>query len=174
MTSEDAPRPEQSPQVDPVDPADLAASFFHALQTTLAASVSAIDAIGANLDRFGAKRSEPVAAPNEPAAADLAPIVGRAMLAAAGSSVRYWRDLAALAGRHQGSLLRAAGVPGELNGQQNRIAADELRAFLREAGDVATLEAQRLRQDLVALGEAVADRLAQPEAGTVRRWRAKP
>ena len=166
MTTEDAPGREQAPQADP---AELAASFFATLQTTLAASVTAIDMIGANLDGIASQPSSP----DSPTAAELTPMIGRAMLVAAGSSARYWRDLAALCGRHRGGLARLAAAPPEPDPQQARIAADDLRAMMREAGDIAALEAQRLRQEFSALGEAVADRMSASEAEPVRRWRAK-
>lgn len=171
MTTEDAPRREQAPKADP---AELAASFFSMLQTTLAASVTAIETIGADLDGTNLDGIAPQPSGlDSPTVAELTPITSRAMLVAAGSSARYWRDLAALCGRHRGSLIRLAAAPPEPDTQQARIAADDLRAMMREAGDIATLEAQRLRQELSALGDAIAERMSASDAEPVRRWRAK-
>lgn len=152
-----------------------AEALFGALQDIFATGLAAIDAAGANVDVATGKRATPDAAAGcSPEAADLALFASRALLAAAASSTRYWRDLTALCSRHQGGLLQSAGaVPRPRTEQEMRIAADELRAFLREAGDVATLEAQLLRQELTALGESVADSISTPDTEPVRRWRAK-
>ena len=164
MTSEDAPGRGKAAQACP---AELAASFLNTLQVTLTASAAALGTIAENLDASGPASSD---AAN---GTDLAPVVGRAMLAAAGSSARYWRDLAALCGRHPACLAQLAGTPPAPDTEQARIAADDLRALLREAGDIATLEVLRLQQEFLALDEAVAARMSATDAGPVRRWRAK-
>ena len=166
LMAENAFRPEGASQ-----PAS-AEALFGTLQDIFATGLAAIDAAGANVDATTGEHA--TAAGCSPKATDLAPLASRALLAAAASSIRYWRDLAALCSRHQGGLLQSVGaVPRPRTEQETRIAADELRAFLREAGDVATLEAQLLRQELTALGQSVADSLSTPDAEPVRRWRAK-
>ena len=164
-------------------PADQAAAMFSAMQSALDAGLKAIADVGAT----AASPRDRAAGDGPSIAPELAPVVGRAMLAAAGSSLRYWRDLTALYDRRQAGLLQAVGLSvGQqgLTGQECRVAADELRAFLREAGEVATLEAQKLRLELAALDTAVADIVAQgvnggvnggvTDAAPTRRWRAKP
>jgi hypothetical protein len=151
--------------------------MFGALQTALSAGLSAIDGVGAAIGDASRPESQATGAS---IAADLAPVVGRAMLTAAGSSARYLRDMAVLCGKHQTSLLQLVGASAAkqgLTGQECRVAADELRAFLREAGETAALEAHRLQIELATLSEAVAEIAARdttPDAGPTRRWRAKP
>ena len=175
--SEDPASPGGSPNAVPEDAtaANPASALFNALQTAVTAGLSTIECVVANF-------SEAQSTQRPDAAADLSPILSRILLVAAGSSLRYWRDLATLCGKHQGSLLQAVNAHAMRQGlteQERRLAADELRAFLRELGDTASLEAQRLRMELGSLGESVAelaarDTPASPDAKPVRRWRAKP
>ena len=175
--SEDPASPGGSPNAVPEDPtpANPASALFNALQTAVTAGLSTIECVVANF-------SEAQSTQRPDAAADLSPILSRILLVAAGSSLRYWRDLATLCGKHQGSLLQAVNAHAMRQGlteQERRLAADELRAFLRELGDTASLEAQRLRMELGSLGESVAELAARdtagpPDAKPVRRWRAKP
>ncbi len=154
---------------------DLAQALFNALETTLAASRAVLDAAVSNLDGIPAAPKPDNAASEGSNAANLTPMVARALLAAVGSSTRYWGDLAALCGRHQAGLLQLLGAATRpRTEQENRIAADELRAFLRESGDLATLEAQRLRQELTALSQSVSEDFVPRDGEPVRRWRAKP
>ena len=154
---------------------DLAQALFSALETTLAASRAVLDAAVGNLGDIPAASKPDSAASEGSNAAKLTPTVARALLAAMESSTRYWGDLAALCGRHQTGLLQLLGAATRpRTEQENRIGADELRAFLRELGDLATIEAQRLRQELMALSQSVADDFAPPDGEPVRRWRAKP
>ena len=53
--------------------------------------------------------------------------------------------------------------------------ADELRALLREAGEVAMQEARRLESELEQISEAIARAMEQPDdpAAYRRRWKAK-
>ena len=177
--SEDPASPGGRPNAVPEDltPANPASALFNALQTAVTAGFSTVECIVANFSE-----AQSTQRPDASVAADLSPILSRVMLVAAGSSLRYWRDLATLCGKHQGSLLQAinAHAMGQgLTGQECRLAADELRAFLREVGDTASLEAQRLQLELGSLSESVAELAARdtagpPDAKPVRRWRAKP
>jgi hypothetical protein len=92
--------------------------------------------------------------------ADMAPAVAQAWMVATASTLRYWRAIADIHARHQGSLLqaaidrvtnRAAASPAEC-----RVLADELRTYLREIGDAASLEARRLQAELELVGESIA------------------
>jgi len=86
--------------------------------------------------------------------------MAQALAIAAGSTMRYWQALADLHARYQASLMRV--VADRATGQsaaspiEYRELADELRAFLREVGDAAALEARRLQLELEQVGEAVA------------------
>jgi len=58
---------------------------------------------------------------------------------------------------------------------EDRLLADELRACLRETGDVAEEEARRLQTELERIGEAVACSFDRPDAPRFyqRRWKTK-
>jgi len=57
---------------------------------------------------------------------------------------------------------------------EGRVLADEVRACLREIGDVAMREARRLQMELERIGEAVARGLEpEPSEFYQRRWKAK-
>ncbi len=60
-------------------------------------------------------------------------------------------------------------------GSERLVAADELRALLREVGDLATREARILQNELSALDENLAQTFQQPDlSGSYRRrWRSK-
>ena len=92
--------------------------------------------------------------------ADMTPAVAQAWMVATASTWRYWRALADIHARHQGSLTQAvvdrvtnqaAASPAEC-----RVLADELRTYLREIGDAASLEARRLQAALELVGESIA------------------
>jgi hypothetical protein len=92
--------------------------------------------------------------------ADMTPAVAQAWMVATASTWRYWRALADIHARHQGSLTQAvidrvtnqaAASPAEC-----RVLADELRTYLREIGDAASLEARRLQAALEQVGESIA------------------
>jgi hypothetical protein len=95
------------------------------------------------------------------------------------SALRYWRGLAGVYARHQGLLTRAAAlrtmVPSLGSEAQDRLLIDELRAFFREVGEVATQEARRLEDELEQVGETLAHEKERPEASAAyrRRWKAK-
>jgi hypothetical protein len=92
--------------------------------------------------------------------ADMSPAMAQACMLAIGSTMRYLRALAELHARYQASLMQA--VADRATGQaaaspaECRVLADELRAFLREVGDAATLEARRLQSELEQVGESIA------------------
>ena len=88
---------------------------------------------------------------------DLPKIMARAAAVAAASTLRYGRALAGLTAQHQGSLteamgMRRTGAPGT----PVRVLAEDLRAYFREVGEAACLEARRLQAKLDAIGEEVA------------------
>jgi hypothetical protein len=112
--------------------------------------------------------------------ADLSSQIPRALLVGMTSTLRYWRGLADVYGRHQGSLIEAAArrtmAPSPIAETEDRMLVDELRAFFREIGEVATQEARRLESELEQIGEALAHgAVQQPDfsAEYRRRWKAK-
>jgi hypothetical protein len=94
-------------------------------------------------------------------AAGMSPALAKAWMAGAASAVRYWSALAELGIRYQASLVQAAA--DRATGQsaaspaQQRLHADELRAFLRGVGDATSQEARLLQQNLERIGEAIAE-----------------
>jgi hypothetical protein len=115
---------------------------------------------------------------NNASAADIVLPVGRAMTIAATRSVSYWLSLAQILASHQARAVRAVGaeaVDGSAPGSGQLLATDELRALLREVGDLATREARSLQSELGTLSDSLAQTLQQPDLSTPyrRRWRAK-
>ena len=137
---------------------------------------------------FAASLSNPVArraefgfgAPSSdiPQERDLSSLMMQTWLTGATSTLRYWRDLTDVCARYQPALIRSAApraTPQPLTPEsEDRVLADELRACLREIGDVAVQEARRLQTELERIGEAVARGL-EPGAPEFyqRRWKAK-
>ena len=111
------------------------------------------------------------------AAAELRELMIRTFVATAGSSLRYWRELAELYARKV-SLLQseARRALGELPpSQAERVLLDELRGMFRELADVGLTEAARLGAELEQIGGSVLDAAgaSAPSGPYQRRWRAK-
>jgi hypothetical protein len=114
----------------------------------------------------------------DPVAADLMLPIGSAMMIAANRSVSYWLGLAQIFESHQAKLAQVVGVEatdGSGPGSERLVAADELRALLREVGDLATREARILQSELSTLDESLAQSVQQPDLSGPyhRRWRTK-
>jgi hypothetical protein len=114
---------------------------------------------------------------DDPAADFLLPI-GHAMMIAANRSVSYWLGLAQIFESHQAGLAQAVGakaIDGNAAGSDRLVAADELRALLREVGDLATREARILQNELSTLDDSLAQSFQQSDlSGSYnRRWRTK-
>jgi hypothetical protein len=109
---------------------------------------------------------------------DLSSLMMQTWLICATSALRYWRDLTDVYARYQPALSRSAAprsTPQPLTpDSEDRVLADEVRACLREIGDVAMREARRLQTELERISEAVARGL-EPGAPEFyqRRWKAK-
>ena len=146
-----------------LDPILRAASAFRELTET---GVSAI----------GGEAASPDGAPN---AAGVASLVTQAYLAAAVSGFRYWRRVAQTYGAHQSSILQsllAGGAGAGVSDDERRALIEEIRAYLREVGDVSLQEARILQSELEKLSAEVAGAggaAAEPSKHR-RRWRAKP
>jgi hypothetical protein len=141
------------------------------------------DFANANRQRFDQAGAGPAArssspGPNDAAAADLLLPVGYAMMIAANRSVSYWLGLVQIFESHQAKLAQVVGVgaiEASAPGAERLFAADELRALLREVGDLATREARILQNELSILDESLAQSFQQPDlSGSYnRRWRSK-
>jgi hypothetical protein len=140
------------------------------------------DFAAGNRRRSDQPRTEPAAgspSPNQDnAAADLLLPIGHAMMIAANRSVSYWLGLVQIFESHQASLAQVVSkeaIEGSAPGPERLIAADELRALLREVGDLVTREARILQNELSILDETLAQGFQQPDpSGSYhRRWRSK-
>jgi hypothetical protein len=141
------------------------------------------DFAAANRQRFDQPSDGPAAHSSPPghddaAAADLLLPIGHAMMIAANRSVSYWLGLVQIFESHQAKLAQVVGVEAieaSAPGAERLIAADELRALLREVGDLATREARILQNELSTLDESLAQGFQQPDlSGSYnRRWRSK-
>lgn len=115
---------------------------------------------------------------HDPVGADLLLPIGSAMMIAANRSVSYWLGLAQIFESHQAKLAQAVGagtIEASAPGSERLVAADELRALLREVGDLATREARILQNELSTLDDSLAQSFQQPDlSGSYnRRWRTK-
>jgi hypothetical protein len=133
-----------------------------------------IGVLGAMADLAAANRQRF----DQPSAADFLLPMGHAMMIAANRSVSYWFGLAQIFENHQAVLARVVGVEainGSVAGSGRLVTADELRALLREVGDLATREARILQAELSTLDESLAQTFRQPElpGSYRRRWRSK-
>jgi hypothetical protein len=110
-----------------------------------------------------------------PKVEDLSSWMMQTWLICATSTLRYWRDLTGVYARYQPALIRSVATPQSLTPEgEDRVLADEVRACLREIGDVAVQEARRLQTELDRIGEAVYLGL-EPKVSEFyqRRWKAK-
>jgi len=108
-------------------------------------------------------------------AADLMLPISQAMMIAANRSVSYWIGLAQILESHQAKLAQVVATNGVASGSDRLVAADELRALLREAGDLAVREARILQSELDHLDESLVQAFQQTDlSGSYRRrWRSK-
>jgi hypothetical protein len=141
------------------------------------------DLAAANRRRFdqpgaGAAAQSAPGDQSEPVAADLLLPIGSAMMIAANRSVSYWLGLAQIFESHQAKfagVVGVAAVEASAPGSDRFVAADELRALLREVGDLAAREARILQCELSTLDESLAQSFQQPglSGSYRRRWRGK-
>jgi hypothetical protein len=147
-----------------LDPMLRAASAFREL------TESGVNALGGE---------GPASPDGAPRAAGVASLVAQAYLAAAVSGFRYWRRVAQTYGAHQSSILQsflAGGAGSSVPDEERRALIEEVRAYLREVGDVSLQEARILQSELEKLSAGVAEAGgagAEPSKHR-RRWRAKP
>jgi hypothetical protein len=144
----------------------------------LSTRVGALTGLAATFSHLAARRPE--SGSGEPSSdisqdGGLSSLMMQTWLICATSTLRYWRDLTGVYARYQPALIRSVAPPQPLRPEsEDRILADELRACLREIGDVAMREARRLQTELDRIGEAVA--LGLELGGSEfyrRRWKAK-
>jgi hypothetical protein len=126
-----------------------------------------------------AQRSElsPVGSPgsSDPARdTQLASLIGQTLMIGATSTLRYWRDLIRIYGKHQPALMQGLAQSSAAE-PEDLLLVDALRACLREIGDIAVQEARRLQTELEQIGEAAARAVDEPGAPAAyrRRWKTK-
>jgi hypothetical protein len=131
--------------------ADAVASFLGAMREAWKQGAVACQAFASGMQPGDAAEAAQLG--------DMAPALAEAWIVATASAFRYWFSLADVHAKHQASLLRTltdqaaqTAAPAE----KGRILVDDLRAYLREFGDVASFEARRLQAELERVGESVA------------------
>lgn len=112
-------------------------------------------------------------------AADMASLLAQAYLVATASGMRYWRRVAETYGAHQSAVLRsllARVADRHTSDGERRALIDEIRAYLREVGDVSLQEARIFQSELDKLGAEVATAAGNGGESSAhrRRWKAKP
>jgi hypothetical protein len=112
-------------------------------------------------------------------AAEMAPFMSQFYLVAAAGGLRYWRKLLQTHSAHQAAILRssaAAERDAKPSDKHDRVLADEIRAFLREIGEVSLQEARAFQVELEKLSAEMAsgEEAAENSPEYRRRWKAKP
>jgi hypothetical protein len=111
--------------------------------------------------------------------ADVASLAAQACLVASVGGLRYWRKLAQTYCAHQAAILQSLSAsvndPGR-SAEEQRVLTDEIRAYLREIGDVSVQEARAFQSELEKLAADVATAAGNSDASPDyhRRWKAKP
>jgi hypothetical protein len=109
---------------------------------------------------------------------DVTSLAAQACLIASVGGLRYWRKLAQTYGAHQAAIMQSLSASvndsSRSEGEQ-RVLTDELRAYLREIGDVSVQEARAFQSELEKLAAEVANAGHSDASPDYRRcWKAKP
>jgi hypothetical protein len=167
-----------------------AANLLGPMNSVLGAMADLAAANRPRLDRSdaGAAGHSAPSGQHDPPAVDFLLPMSQAMMIAANRSISYWLGLARIFESHQmtlaqamfdqvtsGQVMDVPAIDEGVAGSKRLVAADKLRALLREVGDLAAKEARIFQNELSALDESVARTFQQTEpSGTYRRrWRAK-
>jgi hypothetical protein len=162
-----------------------AANLLGPVNSVLGAMADLAAANRPRLDRpdAGAARHSAPSGQHDPLAADFLLPMSQAMMIGANRSISYWLGLARIFESHQmtlaqmmlGQVMDVTAIDGGAAASERLLAADKLRALLREVGDLAAREARTLQNELSALDESLVQIFQQPDlTGPYRRrWRAK-
>jgi hypothetical protein len=163
-----------------------AANLLGPLNSVLGAMADLAAANRPRLDRpdaGAAGHSAPSDQHDPLAAADFLLPMSQAMMIGANRSISYWLGLARIFESHQmtlaqmmlGQFMDVTETDGGAAASERLLAADKLRALLREVGDLAAREARTLQNELGALDESLVQIFQQPDLTSPyrRRWRAK-
>jgi hypothetical protein len=154
---------------------DLSASVAPSVEQMLHAVDAFREMTAANINAVAGMRSSEDAGKS----ADMASLVTQAYSVAAMGAVRYWRRVAETYGAHQGAILRSLSTstsdPSKAPEMQNAL-TDEVRAYLREIGDVSVQEARAFQCELEKLAADMANAAGATDSSSEyrRRWKAKP
>jgi hypothetical protein len=157
------------------DPLSALIALFTRFTAAMSEAVAREDEQGAGLGSVAATSWTPG---DFGGSTDHSSAMAGALMVAMTSTLRYWRDLAGIYSKHQTTLMRATAgrmmTSSILSEGDSRLLVDELRAFLREVGQVAVQEGRRLENELEQISETLARRMEQPDQATYRRrWKAK-
>jgi hypothetical protein len=172
QTGAAGPRPSQEAVPDPITTLVDASAGFATLLSELVARRAQFGAATAAGRALGSG--------DLPQGGELYTLLTQTWVVCATSALLYWRDLAEVYVSHQPALIQSVArgaMPAQLSTPEegDRLLADELRACLREIGEVAGQQARRLQSELERISEAVAHGFDQPDApeSYQRRWKAK-
>jgi hypothetical protein len=106
---------------------------------------------------------------------DIASFLGQTWMVALSSGFRYWRRLVEMCGEHHAGLLQTLMSNG-LSEDERRATIDQLRAYVRDLGDVSLQEARVLQSEMERLSHGLAAAVDSDaeHAQHRRHWRAKP
>ena len=111
--------------------------------------------------------------------AEMLSLVAQSYVVAASSGLRYLSRVAQTYGAHQAAILSSllrSGAGKQFSDEDRRNLTENIRAYLREMGDIAQQEARILQVELEKVGEGLAR--AADDSGTTsphqRHWKAKP
>jgi hypothetical protein len=149
------------------------------LRDTWALGISAVESVlaqGTEGIASGAVRSS---GGNGGKQAEMVSLVAQSYVIAASSGLRYLSRVAQTYGAHQAAVLSSllgSGAGRHFSDAERRNLTENIRAYLREMGDIAQQEARILQVELEKVGEGLA-RAADESATTPphqRHWKAKP
>lgn len=152
------------------------------LGPTIATLAAMADWVAANRQRFdqpsaGPAMDLPPTGQENSALTDFVLPMGQAMIIAANRSVSYWFGLAQILENHQATLAQFLVDPtsGSAPESGRLTAVDEVRALLREVGELAVTQARILQSELGHLDERLVQNFQQPDlSGSYRRrWHSK-
>lgn len=160
-------------------PGDPFGAIAEALRDSWALGMSAVESVLAQ--GAGAASGDPPGTSFGGAGkqAEMVSLIAQSYLIVASSGLRYLSRVAQTYGAHQTGIMSSfvrAGAGKQFSEDDRRALTENIRAYLREMGDVAQQEARILQVELEKVGEGLA-RAADEGAGTPthqRHWKAKP
>jgi uncharacterized membrane protein len=160
-------------------PLDQFGALAAALRDSWALGMSAVEkALAQGVE--GIASGDPAAATGDLGKqAEMVSLVAQSYVIAATSGLRYLSRVAQTCGAHQTGILSSFMGPAagrQFSEQDRRALAENIRACLREVGDVAQQEARILQAELEKVGEGLARAADEVETTPAhqRHWKVKP